>query len=117
VVEAHDFQDVDSIVHHSILAQVQVRGRIPEEVLGRGGVSGNYWTIVFVHLQMDLLRIYKKLAEPNCMVYHIFSNRYRGRYWGRCFCIQCFRLLSALYPLYHLEVRTFLTIMVLWVNQ
>ena len=95
VGEEHDFQDVDSIVHHLILAQVQVHGRTPAEVLGRAGVSGNYWTTVFVHLQMGLLRIYKTLAEPSCMVYRTFSSRYRGDYWGRCSCILCFRLLSA----------------------
>jgi hypothetical protein len=117
VVEAHDFQDVDSIVHHLILAQVQIRDRNPAEVLGRGGVSGNYWTIVFVHLQMGPLRIYKKLEELNCMVYRISSNRYHGGCWGRYSCILYYRLLSALRPLYPLEVRTFLTIMVLWVYQ
>jgi hypothetical protein len=97
VVEAHDSQDVDSIVHHLILVPVQVRGRNPAEVLGRGGVSGNYWTTVFVHLQMDLLRIYKKLEELNCMVCRISSNRYRGGCWGRYSCILCFRLPSALH--------------------
>ena len=117
VGEEHDFRGVDSIVHHLILVPVQVRGRIPAEVLGRGGVSGNYLTIVFVHLQMGLLKIYKKLAEPSCRVYRISSNRCHEGYWGRYSCILCFRLPSALHPLYHLEVRTFLTIMVLWVNQ
>jgi hypothetical protein len=117
VVEAHDFQDVDSTVHHSILAQVQARGRTPAEVLGREVVSGNYLTIVFVHLQMDRLRICRKLAEPSCRVYRISSNRCHEGYWGRYSCILCFRLPSALHPLYHLEVRTFLTIMVLWVYQ
>jgi len=91
----HDFQDVDSIVHHLILAQVHEHVRNPAEVLGREVVSGNYWTIVFVHLQRGLLRIYKMLAEPNCMVYRISSNRYHGGYWDRCSCIPCFRLLSA----------------------
>jgi hypothetical protein len=32
VVEAHGFQDVDSTVHHLILAQVQVHGRTPAVV-------------------------------------------------------------------------------------
>jgi hypothetical protein len=95
VGEEHDFQDVDSTVHHLILAQVQVRGRTPAVVLGRGGVSGNYWTIVFVHLQMDRLRICRKLAEPSCRVYRISSNRYHGGCWGRYSCILCFHLPSA----------------------
>lgn len=35
------------------------------------------------------------LEEQSYMVYHIFSNQYRGGYWDRYFCILYYRLLSA----------------------
>lgn len=97
VVEAaaHDFLDVDSMIHHSLssLALVQQAGGtlvvVEVDAIGRARVFENLLMLESMDWRLVLLNFCMKLAKPNCTVYRISANRHRVGCWGRSSCTPC----------------------------